>query len=51
MPALLYQHHLLSGRRQQSQPRHTGKVATATDTNRNCPPAHVRICVLPRNKC
>lgn len=33
MPAMFQQPNLLSWRRQQSEPRHTSKVATATDTS------------------
>jgi hypothetical protein len=41
MPAMLQQHHLLSRRRRQPEPRHTRNLATATDTNGHRTPAHV----------
>jgi hypothetical protein len=36
VPAMLQQRHLLSGRRQQSEPRHTRKLGAATDTSGRC---------------
>jgi hypothetical protein len=51
MPAMLQQHHLLSGRRQQPEPRHTRNLATATDTDGNRAPTYVGIGFPPRHKC
>ena len=51
MPAMLQQDHLLGWCWQQSEPRHTRKVATGTDTKRHCKPARAGIGVPPRHKC
>jgi hypothetical protein len=51
MTAMLQQHHLLSGCWQQSKPRHSRKLATATDTNRHRSPAHGESGVAPRYEC
>jgi hypothetical protein len=41
MPAMFYQHRLLSRCWQQSEPRHTRKVTVDTDTNGHRPRAHI----------
>jgi hypothetical protein len=51
MPAMLQHRHLLSRCRQQPEPRHTGKVATATDSSGQRQPAHVGIGVPRRGNC
>ncbi len=51
MPAMLQQRHLLSGRRQQPEPRHTRNLANATDTNGDRAPTYVGIGFPPRHKC
>jgi hypothetical protein len=50
MPAMLRKHHLLSRRRQQAKPRHTRKLATATDINRARIMAHRTIGAPSRYK-
>jgi hypothetical protein len=50
MPAMLQQHLLLNGRRHQPEPRHTRKVATATDTGGHHTPAHDGIGILKHRR-
>jgi hypothetical protein len=47
MPAMFQQHRLLSRCRQQPKPRHMRNVATATDINGHCTPAHVERALYP----
>lgn len=49
MPTMLQQHHLLCGCWHQPKPRHTRKIATATDNNGQCTPAHVGFGIPPRH--
>jgi hypothetical protein len=51
MPAVFHQHHLLRRCRQQSEPRHTSTVATATDNNGQSTAAYVGIGVPSRRQC
>ncbi len=51
MPAMVQQHDLLSGRRQQPEARHMRNVTTATDTNGHRTLAQVRISEPSRRKC
>jgi len=48
---MLQQHHLLSRRGQQPEPRHTRNVAAANDNNGHCSPSRVGIGFPPRHKC
>jgi len=48
MPAMFRQHHLLSGYWQQSEPRHSCKLAGATDTNGHRTRAHGETGAAPR---
>ena len=49
--AMLHQHHLLSRCGQQSEPRHTRKITTTTDTTGGRRRAQVRIGIPRRQKC